>query len=99
MRIEGMSHVANFVQQKVEQNKKASKPEPKKADKVDIKADTSSNNDETVKVSAKVRIDNSPEIRDNKIQEVKAKIANGYYDSDEFMENLAQKLMDENLLP
>ncbi len=98
MRIEGMSHVANIVQQKVDANKKATKPEAKNVDKVDIK-NASLGSDETVKVSAKVRIDNTPDIREDKIQEVKAKIANGYYNSDEFIDNLAQKLMNENLLP
>ncbi len=99
MKIEGMTHVANFVQQKVElNNKKVSKPEPKKVDKVDISS-VKPNGDDTAKISAKVRIDNSPDIREDRVQEVKEKIANGFYNSDEFIDNLAQKLMDENLLP
>ena len=99
MRIEGMSNVASIVQQKVDTDKKASKPEPKKVDKVEINSSGAVKSDDVVKVSAKVRIDNTPDIREAKVQEVEAKIANGYYDSEEFIENLAQKLMDDNLLP
>ena len=99
MRIEGMSHVANIVQQKVDANKKATvKPEAKHVDKVDIKSSVVGD-DETVKISAKVRIDNTPDVRESKKHQVQEKIANGYYNTDEFINNLAQKLMDENLLP
>jgi len=36
-----------------------------------------------------------PEIRSEKIAEVKAKIENGYYNSEEFIDKLAEKLLNE----
>jgi flagellar biosynthesis anti-sigma factor FlgM len=39
------------------------------------------------------QIANQPEIRQEKVNEVRQKIANGYYDTPEFMDKLADKLM------
>ncbi len=36
-----------------------------------------------------------PEIRNEKIAEVKTKMQNGYYDSDKFIDRLADKLLEE----
>ncbi len=44
---------------------------------------------------AAMRIANEPEIRQEKVDEVREKLKNGFYDSPEFMEKLVDKLMTE----
>ncbi len=44
---------------------------------------------------AAMRIANEPDIRQEKVDEVREKLKNGFYDSPEFMEKLVDKLMTE----
>ena len=44
---------------------------------------------------AKAKISSTPDIRSEKVQEVKDKIKQGYYDSPEFADKLADKLIQD----
>ncbi|MBD3391999.1 MAG: hypothetical protein GF418_07995, partial [Chitinivibrionales bacterium] len=41
------------------------------------------------------QIENQPEIREDKVQEVRDKIEKGFYDSPEFLDKLADKIMTD----
>lgn len=49
---------------------------------------------EAEKASVTQRVNASPEIRQDRISEVQAKIKSGYYDSPEFQDKLADRLMN-----
>ena len=67
-----------------------------KSDSVTIssQAKNLSETDTQVK-TAKARINATPDVRQDRIDAVREKIANGFYDSDEFKEKLADRLMNE----
>lgn len=42
-------------------------------------------------------IDETPEVRENKVAEVEEKLENGFYDSDEVMDDVAEQVTDQML--
>ncbi|MGL1935687.1 MAG: flagellar biosynthesis anti-sigma factor FlgM [Fibrobacterales bacterium] len=46
-------------------------------------------------LNAKARVKATPEVRQDRIDAVKERIASGYYDSEEFQDKLADRLMNE----
>jgi negative regulator of flagellin synthesis FlgM len=97
MRILPLSQQITSELRKVENAKKTDKAAhagPAKTDKSDISAnarrlsDTKANSDI---ISAQVT--GQPEIREDKVAEVRKKIEDGYYNSPEFIDKLADKLI------
>ena len=83
-------------QKKLEEGKKNNKK--KDVDKVEIKNSETKVND-GIDISAKARINAINDVREDKIEEVKKKIESGYYNTPEFIEKLADKLIDDNIIP
>ena len=49
----------------------------------------------TAIASARVHIDQAEEVRQEKVEEVRQKIKDGYYNSEEFADNLADKILQD----
>jgi flagellar biosynthesis anti-sigma factor FlgM len=99
MRIDAIIQPINAELRKVDSAKKTDKDARTKApttDKSDISADAqklSATNGQFASISASVAA--QPDVRTDKVAEVKGKIQSGYYNSDEFIDKLADKLLNE----
>jgi flagellar biosynthesis anti-sigma factor FlgM len=72
------------------------KVQAQSADKSDISSSgqaLNATNSETATISASIAA--QPDVRTEKVAEVKGKIQSGYYNSDEFVDKLADKLLNE----
>jgi len=99
MRIQSIASQLNVdVIKKMEQERKssgASKVQRAK-DSSSISSDGKRLNETASDVNTvKTQSEALPEIRADKVQEVKEKIKNGYYNSEEFINNLAEKIMKD----
>ncbi len=79
---------------RVSSKKKTASAGPKGADKVELsdKARGLSTSQANVEI-VRNKVDSSPDIRIEKVAEVRTKIKDGFYQSDEFIDKLADKLM------
>lgn len=99
MRISQVVHSFNSEIKKIENTRKTEKEQKSSkvvADRSEISTSAKQLSDSpTNNVSIIKTANASPDVRTEKIQEVKSKIESGYYNSEEFMEKLADKLMKE----
>ena len=101
MRISAITEAYSSELRKVDNSKKnTEKTERAKAPVTSDRSDISSDAQrlsETKAQSAAVlaQVNSQPDVRTEKVAEVKAKISNGYYNTDEFIDKLADKLMKE----
>ncbi len=99
MRIDSIIQPINAEMRKIESAKKTDKDTKTKVsntDKSEISADgeqLSATNGQAATISAAVSA--QPDVRTEKVAEVKGKIQSGYYNSDEFVDKLADKLLNE----
>ena len=99
MRINAIIQPITAELRKIENAKKADKESRSRApasDKSEISADArhlSATQGQFTTISASVAA--QPDVRTDKVAEVKEKIQQGYYNSDEFIDKLADKLMSE----
>ncbi len=98
MRINAVTQPFNAELRKIEASRKVEKESKtsKISDRSDISSGAQSLNEtkaqfETIATS----LNSLPEIRNDKIAEVLSKIENGYYNSDEFLDKLAEKLIED----
>lgn len=98
MRIEHVSQAYRAeLAKKVDATQKRAKPsKAAKSDQVQVSQDGKLLSDTKAAVEvAKTQVANSPEIRPEKVEEVKQKIRDGFYNSPEFAEKLADKLIQD----
>lgn len=101
MRINALTQMIQSELKKIDNAKKgslnASESSSKKSqDKTEISEIAKRLSSESSSIeSITSNITSQPDIRLEKIEEVKEKILNGYYDSPEFLDRLATKLLDE----
>ncbi len=88
----------------VEALKKAAGTKPvQKPNQAKVKGDSVTISDNAKKLSsedsqvqnAKARVEATPDVRQDRIDAVKERIASGYYDSEEFKDKLADRLLNE----
>jgi flagellar biosynthesis anti-sigma factor FlgM len=98
MRINAITQPVKAELRKIEASRKAEKESKniKISDRSDISSGAQSLNEtkaqsDTIAAS----LSSLPDIRNEKIAEVRSKIENGYYNSDEFLEKLAERLLNE----
>jgi hypothetical protein len=99
MRISAISEILNRELKKVEGAKKADNSPSAKAVPVDktelsIKGKRLNETQAQIEIIAS-KLDSEPDIRPEKISEAREKIKSGYYDSPEFVDKLASKLMED----
>lgn len=99
MRINAITQPLSAELRKIEGNRKADKAKAGKVaigDHSEISASAQRLSDTKAQFATiAATLSAQPEIRSDKIAEVKAKIENGYYNSDEFIDKLADKLLNE----
>jgi anti-sigma28 factor (negative regulator of flagellin synthesis) len=98
MRINAITQPFNAELRKIEASRKVEKESKniKTSDRSDISSGAQSLNEanahsDTIAAS----LSSLPDIRSDRIVEVRSKIDNGYYNSDEFLDKLAEKLLNE----
>jgi len=98
MRINAITQPVKAELRKIEASRKTDKESKniKISDRSDISSGAQSLNEtkaqsDTIAAS----LSSLPDIRNEKIAEVRSKIENGYYNSDEFLEKLAERLLNE----
>ncbi len=80
--------------QKSEEKKGTPASSPKDSVSLSKEAQAASSNQ--VEASAvRAHVDALPDVREDRIAEVKSRIENGYYDSEEFKEKLADRLIND----
>jgi hypothetical protein len=99
MRISAISEILNREIKKVEGAKKAETSSQSKSIPVD-KTELSAKGQRLSETKAQIDIISSklaaePDIRPEKISEAREKIKSGYYDSPEFLDKLANKLLED----
>ena len=99
MRISALSELFNPEFKKIDNAKKADAAKIKAGSSPD-RTDLSSNGRRLSETSAQIdviasQIKTQPEIRPEKVAEAKQKISEGYYDTPEFVDKLADKLAQE----
>jgi anti-sigma28 factor (negative regulator of flagellin synthesis) len=99
MRISAISEILNPEIKKIEGAKKAENSAHSKAVPVDktelsVKGKRLNETKAQIEVIAS-KLSNEPEIRPEKIAEAREKINNGFYDSAEFIDKLANKLLED----
>ena len=99
MRISAISEILNTELKKVEGAKKAENSGPAKAvaiDKTELSAKGQRLNETKSQIDVIVsKLNAEPDVRTDKVNEVKEKIKSGFYDSEEFMDKLATRLMED----
>lgn len=100
MRINTITEPLNAELRKIENAKKPDNNAKAKApttDKSEFSADAQQlSSTQTAQINTiSASVSAQPDVRPEKVAEVKAKIENGYYNSDEFIDKLADKLMNE----
>ncbi|MBD3420087.1 MAG: flagellar biosynthesis anti-sigma factor FlgM [Chitinivibrionales bacterium] len=98
MRIHSVTEAFNAELRKTSQVRRNEKPQAraKQADQSDFssKAQRLSNTKAEMQ-AVKAHVDLQPEIREAKVAEVRQKIEQGYYNSEQFMDKLADKLIKD----
>ena len=99
MRISSVSQPINAELRKIDSIRKNEKTN-KSVKKVQDKTEFSSKAQRLSETKAQVETISTslsayPEIRADKVAEVKAKIENGFYDSEEFIDKLTDKILDD----
>ncbi len=99
MRIGAISEILNSEAKKVEASKKTESSSQSKAvplDKTELSAKGKRLNETKAQMEViATKLANEPDIRQEKIVEVQEKIKNGFYDSEEFADKLANKLLKD----
>lgn len=99
MRISGIaSHLNVDKIKKIDQEKKASQSSKKAplSDSTNISSDAKRLNQTNADINTvKAHAQMQPDVRPEKVQEAKEKIKNGFYDSEKFMDQLAEKIMKD----
>ncbi|HEX3018664.1 MAG TPA: flagellar biosynthesis anti-sigma factor FlgM [Chitinispirillaceae bacterium] len=98
MRINAVTQPFNAELRKIENSRKAEKESKnnKLSDRSDISSSAQSLSETKSQHDAiAASITSLPEIRNDKISEVRSRIENGYYSSEEFLDKLAEKLLNE----
>jgi len=100
MRINALAQTYNAEFRKIENARKAEKDAKTGKAQVVDQTEFSSNAQRLSETKAELQtiaasLSAQPDVRMEKIAEVKQKIENGYYNSDEFIDKLADKLMKE----
>ena len=99
MRITALTELLNTETKKIDGAKKtdsASKSKTVSADSTEFSSKAQRLNDTKAQIDViNSKIASEPDIRPEKIAEVQEKIQNGYYNSDDFVDKLATKLLDE----
>jgi flagellar biosynthesis anti-sigma factor FlgM len=99
MRITALTELLNTETKKIDSAKKiesASKSKTVPADKTEFSSKAQRLNDTKAQIDiVNSKIASEPDIRPEKIAEVQEKIQNGFYNSDDFVDKLATKLLDE----
>jgi anti-sigma28 factor (negative regulator of flagellin synthesis) len=99
MRISALSEILNTELKKVESAKKAESSTHAKSVPID-KTELSSKGQRLNETKAQIdviasKIAAEPDVRAEKITEAREKIRSGYYDSEDFLDKLTDKLMQE----
>lgn len=98
MRINAVTQPYNAELRKIESSRKVEKESKshKISDRSDISSGAQSLNEAKAQSGAIANsLSSLPDVRNDKIAEVLSKIENGYYNSDEFLDKLAEKLLNE----
>ena len=99
MRITALTELLNTETKKIESAKKTegtSKSKTVPTDRTEFSSKAQRLNETKAQIDViNTKIASEPDIRPEKISEVKEKIQNGFYNSDEFVDKLATKLLDE----
>ncbi len=99
MRISAISEILNRELKKVEGAKKTDNASPAKAvplDKTELSVKGKRLNETKAQIEVIAsKLESEPDIRLEKIAEAREKIKSGYYDSPEFVDKLASKLMED----
>jgi len=98
MRINAVTQPYNAELRKIESSRKVEKESKshKISDRSDISSGAQSLNEAKAQSDAIANsLSSLPDVRNDKIAEVLSKIENGYYNSDEFLDKLAEKLLNE----
>lgn len=98
MRINAVTQPYNAELRKIEASRKVEKETKnlKISDRSDISSSAQSLNDAKAQSDAIASsLSSLPDIRNDKIAEVLSKIESGYYNSDEFLDKLAERLLNE----
>jgi anti-sigma28 factor (negative regulator of flagellin synthesis) len=99
MRISAIRELFNPELKKVEDSSKKTEPSKRKlpaSDSTELSQNAKrlSNTKSNLDIVA-IQVNNSPEIRPEKIEEVKQKISDGFYNTPEFTDKLAEKLAQD----
>lgn len=100
MRINAVTQSIQSELRKVDSAKKADKQHPSAKVRQTDRSDISAGGQQLSSTKASMDVisaslENMTDVRPEKIQEVQEKIKNGYYNSDEFIDRLATKLLSE----
>jgi flagellar biosynthesis anti-sigma factor FlgM len=99
MRISAMTEILSTETKKVDNTRKSDSVSKSKAfpsDKTELSSDSQKLSETNAQIdSISTQLASEPDIRSDKVDEVKEKIKNGYYDSSEFVDKLADKLMQD----
>lgn len=97
MRINAITQPLQAELRKVENSKKAEKAgKPQVTDRSEFSSGAQRLSETKAQFEAiAANLSAQPDIRSEKIAEVKAKMERGYYNSEEFIDKLAEKLLDE----
>lgn len=98
MRINAVTQPINAELRKIEASRKVEKDSKniKISDRSDISSGAHSLNETNAQSDTiAASLSSLPDIRNDKIAEVRSKIENGYYNSDEFLDKLAERLLNE----
>jgi flagellar biosynthesis anti-sigma factor FlgM len=99
MRIAAITELLNTENKKIDSAKKtdgANKSKTVPADKTEFSSGAQRLNGTKAEIEiVNTKLASEPDIRPDKIAEVKEKIQNGFYNSDDFTDKLATKLLDD----
>lgn len=100
MRINAITQMIQSELKKIDNAKKgsvnSSESQKKSEDKTEISEVAKKLSSENTSIeSITATVNSHPEIRIEKIEEIREKILSGYYDSPEFLDKLATKLLEE----
>ncbi len=96
MKIEQIANTYGVDLQKMAGNKSASKPEKSERKSDSVSVSKEAKDISSTKASAETtsrRIEALPDVRADKVAEVKERIQNGFYDTEKFRSELAEKLI------
>ena len=83
------------VSRKEDNLKKAEKVVSKKSDGASISAGSKGVTDVATAKNLVARVESYPDVREEKVNEVRQKINNGYYNRQDFTDNLADRMIED----